>query len=148
MFTLGKEIMKFAVSKGIPADFLISLGKDLEKNPDINIGQRIKNAYGDSVTGQTIKKIKDGFTQFKEKKAMGGMMEARKKGMGLRMANGGEAKFPDFSGDGKITQKDILMGRGVIKKAKGGVVKKRATRTKKSRGSGAAIKGTKFKGVF
>ena len=148
MFTLGKEIMKFAVSKGIPADFLISLGKDLEKNPDINIGQRIKNAYGDSVTGQTIKKIKDGFTQFKEKKAMGGMMEARKKGMGLRMANGGEAKFPDLSGDGKITQKDILMGRGVIKKAKGGVVKKRATRTKKSRGSGAAIKGTKFKGVF
>ena len=148
MFTLGKEIMKFAVSKGIPADFLISLGKDLEKNPDINIGQRIKNAYGDSVTGQTIKKIKDGFTQFKEKKAMGGMMEARKKGMGLRMANGGEAKFPDLSGDGKITQKDILMGRGVIKKAKGGVVKKRATRTKKSRGSGAAKKGTKFKGVF
>ena len=148
MFTLGKEIMKFAVSKGIPADFLISLGKDLEKNPDINIGQRIKNAYGDSVTGQTIKKIKDGFTQFKQKKAMGGMMEARKKGMGLRMANGGEAKFPDLSGDGKITQKDILMGRGVIKKAKGGVVKKRATRTKKSRGSGAAIKGTKFKGVF
>ena len=148
MFTLGKEIMKFAVSKGIPADFLISLGKDLEKNPDINIGQRIKNAYGDSVTGQTIKKIKDGFTQFKEKKAMGGMMEARKKGMGLRMANGGEAKFPDLSGDGKITQKDILMGRGVIKKAKGGVVKKRVKRTKKSRGTGSAIKGTKFKGVF
>ena len=148
MCTLGKELMRFAVSKGIPADFLISLGKDLEKNTDINIGQRIKNAYGDSVTGQTIKKIKDGFTQFKEKKAMGGMMEARKKGMGLRMANGGEAKFPDLSGDGKITQKDILMGRGVIKKAKGGVVKKRATRTKKSRGSGAAIKGTKFKGVF
>ena len=148
MFTLGKEIMKFAVSKGIPADFLISLGKDLEKNPDINIGQRIKNAYGDSVTGQTIKKIKDGFTQFKEKKAMGGMMEARKKGMGLRMANGGEAKFPDLSGDGKITQKDILMGRGVIKKAEGGVVKKRVKRTKNSRGTGSAIKGTKFKGVF
>ena len=32
-------------------------------------------------------------------------------------------KFPDLSGDGKITQKDILMGKGVIprtKKAKGG----------------------------
>ena len=28
--------------------------------------------------------------------------------------------FPDLSGDGKITQKDILMGRGVIKKAGGG----------------------------
>jgi hypothetical protein len=34
--------------------------------------------------------------------------------------------FPDLSGDGKITQKDILMGRGVIpreKKNKGGVAR-------------------------
>ena len=32
-------------------------------------------------------------------------------------------KFPDLSGDGKVTQKDILMGKGVIprtNKAKGG----------------------------
>jgi len=28
------------------------------------------------------------------------------------------AKFPDLSGDGKVTQKDILMGRGVINKPK------------------------------
>ena len=28
------------------------------------------------------------------------------------------AKFPDLSGDGKITKKDILMGRGVIDKPK------------------------------
>ena len=28
-------------------------------------------------------------------------------------ANGGAA-FPDLSGDGNVTQKDILMGRGVI----------------------------------
>ena len=36
-------------------------------------------------------------------------------------------KFPDLSGDGKVTMKDILMGRGVIKKPKkkasGGVIK-------------------------
>ena len=31
------------------------------------------------------------------------------------MKNGG---FPDLSGDGKVTKKDILMGRGVIKKGK------------------------------
>ena len=31
-------------------------------------------------------------------------------------------KFPDLSGDDKVTQKDILMGRGVIKKRKGGSV--------------------------
>ena len=28
------------------------------------------------------------------------------------------AKFPDLSGDGKVTQKDILMGKGVIPKPK------------------------------
>tara|TARA_E500000178_G_C16408979_1_gene482110 strand:- start:253 stop:492 length:240 start_codon:yes stop_codon:yes gene_type:complete len=32
--------------------------------------------------------------------------------------DGGTAKFPDLSGDGKVTKKDILMGRGVIKKGK------------------------------
>ena len=44
-------------------------------------------------------------------------------------------KFPDLSGDGKITKKDILMGRGVIKKKDGGIVRGKA------RGMGAATKG-------
>ena len=35
---------------------------------------------------------------------------------------GGKA-FPDLTGDGKVTFKDILKGRGVIKK-KGGMIKK------------------------
>jgi len=30
----------------------------------------------------------------------------------------------DLSGDGKITKKDVLIGRGVIEKKKGGMVKK------------------------
>jgi len=38
----------------------------------------------------------------------------------MMMKKGGKAKkkskFPDHSGDGKITKKDILMARGVIKK--------------------------------
>ena len=42
---------------------------------------------------------------------------------GMIMKEGGS--FPDLSGDGKITKKDILMGRGVIKKKKGGSTKKR-----------------------
>ena len=33
---------------------------------------------------------------------------------------GGAAGFPDLSGDGKITQKDVLMGRGVEFKQDGG----------------------------
>ena len=31
-----------------------------------------------------------------------------------------QGKFPDLSGDGQVTMKDILMGRGVIKKSGGG----------------------------
>jgi len=31
-----------------------------------------------------------------------------------------QGKFPDLSGDGKVTMRDILMGRGVIEKAEGG----------------------------
>jgi len=54
----------------------------------------------------------------------------------LKKANGGA--FPDLSGDGKITQKDILMGRGVIKKKLGGV----------ARGGRSAIQGTGFSGVY
>ena len=44
-----------------------------------------------------------------------------------KLMKGGKAKgkkgFPDLTGDGKVTFKDILKGRGVIKK-KGGIVKK------------------------
>jgi hypothetical protein len=38
-----------------------------------------------------------------------------------KYASGG--KFPDLTGDGKVTKADILKGRGVIKK-KGGTTKK------------------------
>jgi hypothetical protein len=45
----------------------------------------------------------------------------------FQMADGGivalkEGGFPDLSGDGKVTQKDILMGRGVVDKAEGGII--------------------------
>jgi|TARA_R100000084_G_C4565730_1_gene106784 hypothetical protein len=41
-----------------------------------------------------------------------------KQGGSSSFQNKPNAKFPDLSGDGKITKKDILMGRGVIKKPK------------------------------
>ena len=56
-----------------------------------------------------------------------------------KLAQGG---FPDLSGDGKITQKDILMGKGVIKMKKGGIVKKKSSRTRiAKRGFGIAKRG-------
>jgi len=44
--------------------------------------------------------------------------------MGRQMFAKGGAAFPDYSGDGEITQKDILMGRGVIPRTmqEGGMV--------------------------
>ena len=44
------------------------------------------------------------------------------------LAKGGSVKkkkkFPDMSGDGKVTMKDVLMARGVIKKKNGKKTKK------------------------
>ena len=37
------------------------------------------------------------------------------------LAKGGKA-FPDLNKDGKVTFKDVLIGRGVIKKSKGGAI--------------------------
>ena len=34
----------------------------------------------------------------------------------LGMKKGGKAKFPDLTGDGKVTKADILKGRGVFRK--------------------------------
>jgi|TARA_A100001011_G_scaffold324881_2_gene347479 hypothetical protein len=45
----------------------------------------------------------------------GGLAEATAKLKAQGLKKGG---FPDLSGDGKVTMKDILMGRGVVKKPK------------------------------
>ena len=52
------------------------------------------------------------------------------KGNIAKLKDGGD--FPDLSGDGKITQKDILIGRGVIKKKAGGLAE--ATAKLKAKG--------------
>lgn len=53
-----------------------------------------------------------------------------------KKAKGGAAGFPDLTGDGKVTKKDVLRGRGVQGFEKGGAV----------RGMGAAIRGGNYKG--
>ena len=74
---------------------------------------------------------KDAIDKVKSKKTTpaSGRFGQRKAG-GIMKANKGA--FPDLSGDGKVTKKDILIGRKVIKK----------------RGGGAAIRGMNFKGNF
>ena len=80
-------------------------------------GMKAKDVMGKSTGGLTKKQIE----RLKE------IMEKRKKDTRKEMIplkKGGRAalkkgsKFPDHSGDGKITQKDILMAKGVIPKTK------------------------------
>ena len=52
------------------------------------------------------------------------------KGNIIKVKDGGD--FPDLSGDGKITQKDILIEKGVIKKKAGGLAE--ATAKLKAKG--------------
>lgn len=89
--------------------------------------------------------------------AQGGMM--KKKGYAAGGLKNGmmekKSKFPDLSGDGKVTQKDILMGKGVVKKKNGGMMKKKGyanggmmkkkgyAKGGKVRGSGIATKGVR-----
>jgi hypothetical protein len=68
-----------------------------------------------------------------DKKKQGGLMEATKRLKAKGLKKGG---FPDLSGDGKVTMKDILMGRGVVKKPK-----------KKAMGGSMTLQGGKLKGV-
>ena len=60
----------------------------------------------------------------------GGLAAATAKLKAQGLKKGG---FPDLSGDGKVTMKDILMGRGVIKKPKkkqsGGAIRRQATQS-------------------
>ena len=97
------------------------------------------NAYASKICAGKIKdpsgvKRKD-FRGPKPAKAMGGRI--RKMGGGMMqmpraMYKKGGKSFPDLSGDGKVTMKDILMGRGVIKrpKKKGGGLMEATSRLK------------------
>lgn len=57
----------------------------------------------------------------------------------LKKKDGGSASFPDLSGDGKVTKKDILMGRGVVKKKRGGPVDSPKKKKKNKKGGILAI---------
>jgi hypothetical protein len=73
---------------------------------DINIAVQ-KSKASQAKLDNTIFRIEQQKKRLEEKKAKGGRV-------GLK----GGSDFPDYSGDGKTTMKDILMGRGVIPKPK------------------------------
>ena len=80
--------------------------KGLREEGKINVRKSVAPA---------LSKISNITQKLPEKKAKGGRV-------GLKSGNG----FPDLSGDGKTTFKDILIGRGVIKKNKKKMVAKKS----------------------
>ena len=139
-----KEALK-EVEKSIGADAIAEASKketkklpgnlnkeELEqiKNPTTKPGKTKSKANPGDAGGSTEKSIKLGKGKYKVDTKTGEI---------VKLAKGG---FPDLSGDGKITQKDILMGKGVIKMKKGGIVKKKSSRTRiAKRGFGIAKRG-------
>ena len=70
-------------------------------------GGRIKKKKPETEKQKSIKE------KILPKKKKDRLNELRKE---LGMKKGGKAKFPDLTGDGKVTRADILKGRGVFKK--------------------------------
>jgi hypothetical protein len=58
-----------------------------------------------------MKNIVKKAAKYESKKSLDGPMKFLK-------GNAGKKGFPDISGDGKVTKKDILIARGVIPKKK------------------------------
>ena len=78
--------------------------KTFPVEPGRNPKQQHKGLLEESKPQKKFKKGKE----LREKKMGGGMMGRR---MGMKK---GSKKFPDLTGDGKVTFADILKGRGVI----------------------------------
>ena len=85
---------------------------------------------------KTINLGKGGKGNYKVNKEKGGKGNFAGGGKVVKMKDGG---FPDLTGDGKVTQADILKGKGVFKRG-GSVNKKKIIRAAK-RGFGAAKRG-------
>ena len=73
-------------------DYAFKLGKEREKNPNDPKLKSAVDAVKETVPAKVYKRFMDAYNA--GSKAGGGMMEMRKKGMGLKMANGGSALKP------------------------------------------------------
>ena len=95
--------------KGKTKKFIQKIEQDIDPARK-KLRQTTQKLKGEKVTESGVSKGKD----LRENKMGGGMMGRR---MGYKK---GSKKFPDLTGDGKVTFADILKGRGVINGKKKG----------------------------
>ena len=109
--------------------------KKSKPKPGIPVGGKLKKPKPGSYDYQLQETMKPGYRKDRKEMKKGGKALKpvdKEKNPGLAklpthvrnkmgyMKDGGKVKkFPDLSGDGKVTKKDILMGRGVLKKKNG-----------------------------
>ena len=118
--------------QGIPAKKKQKLTEEQKKNVEKDATVMEKQDIPGTPHFRMVPKKSGSGTKIMEVKG-GGLMEATKRLKAQGLKKGG---FPDLSGDGKVTMKDILMGRGVVKKPK-----------KKAMGGSMTLEKGKLKGV-
>ena len=104
---LGKDLAGMRIGLDRLIDIASQKAQEIGAAPGEYVG-RAQRAYEAEMEAERMQKID---------------AEEGLKNVSLLMAGGGEADsddFPDLSGDGQITRKDILMGQGVKFKAEGG----------------------------
>ena len=89
------------------------------QNPLAKFNKRIAEIYDKKAKGGRVG-LKAGTNPFKKKTNVDKIKET----FGPKKRINAKGGFPDLSGDGKTTFKDILIGRGVIKKKNGKTKKK------------------------
>ena len=119
MMREGQKELKKQIDTG--KAFKFKHGTIRQKTFPIKPGENPKQKYKGLVEerNKASKKMFKKGKELREKKMGGGMMGRR---MGMKKGSG--KKFPDLTGDGKVTFADILKGRGVIngKKKKNGSI--------------------------
>ena len=126
LYNTVKEVFKSKGKTPTPGVNISKKLKEFQKHKEEIIKSTDKHSKGLTKEGKievkktvapALSKLSKLTQQLPEKKAKGGRV-------GLKRGT-----FPDHSGDGQITQKDILMAKGVIPKPKG---KKKKFMAKKS----------------
>ena len=118
LFSKGKNVGKVikSVKPNVPSTRLEKASRDLKiaKQKTKGAGAKLKQTTFEIKQGNygklTFDPLKANVTKkskLREKKMGGGMMGRR---FGMKKGS----KFPDLTGDGKVTFADILKGRGVI----------------------------------
>ena len=79
---------------------------------------------------------------------MCGSMGKKKKKMKYKDGGAVKGSFPDLTGDGKVTKKDVLKGRGVQGMMGGGMIKYKDGGKVDVKGQGAQVKPNLFSGCY